>query len=190
MADKKIIRVTCEGAATVSLDELTRFQGKLKQLSEERYQKLKESILKLGISFTFSVWKNKGKMYIIDAHQRETVLIRMRDQEGYTVPKVPVSWVHARDRSEAALKVLASASQYGEVTSDGLKAFIDEFDIKMVELDNTFEFPEVDMSKFAEVHFPKMEDVSFKAKSGSKELDQSDFEKFNHECPKCGFGFD
>ena len=32
--------------------------------------------------------------------------------------------------------------------------------------------------------------VSFTAKTGSKELDSKDFQNFNHTCPKCGFGFD
>lgn len=27
-------------------------------------------------------------------------------------------------------------------------------------------------------------------KNGATELDQNDFEKFDHTCPKCGFEFD
>lgn len=48
------IKVTCRGSALLKLDEITEFQGDLKELSTESARKLKKSILDHGVSFPFS----------------------------------------------------------------------------------------------------------------------------------------
>ena len=69
----------------VDVSELTPFQGKLKTLSPENYQKLKSEILKTGFNFAQHVWPNEGQLYIIDGHQRKTALEMMR-AEGIEIP--------------------------------------------------------------------------------------------------------
>ena len=61
--DKKKIRITCRGAATARLEDLHPLQGDLKTLSEEKYRKLRKTLLKHGFSFPFFVWKNEGKLW-------------------------------------------------------------------------------------------------------------------------------
>jgi len=120
---KTEIRITCEGAATIPLEKLLPLQGDLKSLPEDNFKKLKASILKHGVTFPFFVWKNAGKVFIIDAHQRDKVLRRL-SEEGYTVPPVPVVWIEARDEKEAKEKILLCNSQYGEMTDASLGEFI------------------------------------------------------------------
>ena len=184
----KMIRIECTGADLLELDELTEFQGDLKDLSEESYGKLKASILTLGFSFPVAAWKSGQKNFILDAHQRVAVLKRLRDEEGYLVPPLPVVWIKAKNRKEAAKKLLAVTSQYGEVTNEGLKGFLTEFDLSVGDIMEGVQFPEIDLDLFGEANFGSKE-VSFTAKTGAKELDASDFDNFQHECPKCKFGW-
>ena len=148
----KAVKIKCKTSETASLDELVNFQGKLKRLPEESYARLKASILDLGFSFPVFVWKDRNKMMIIDAHQRVECLKRMR-QEGYVIPKLPIVWIEAENKKEAAKMVLAATSQYGEVQVDGLHSFMEEFKLEMPDLEETFKFPEIDFDSFRMTYF-------------------------------------
>lgn len=155
---EKIIKIACQGAATVPLDELLSFQGNLKDLSKENYSKLKKEILELGFSEPVSVWREKTEhgfaLHLLNGHQRTRTLREMRDKEGYEVPAIPVSWVEADDLKQAKKKVLALTSQYGNMTTDGLHAFMHDAGLDFAEVDASFRFPEIDFPKF-EVEFFK-----------------------------------
>lgn len=188
----KVISIKCQGADVIELDDLTDFQGGLKILSDESYEKLKKSILDLGFSFPIAAWKDRNKTFILDAHQRVTTLKKMRD-EGYVIPKLPVIWVYADDRQEAAKKLLAATSQFGEITVSGLYNFMDEFKLDVGIISTNFNFPEIDFNDFKNAYFPDISDqkndISM-TKSESKELSEEDFKDFDKECPKCGFQWD
>ncbi len=154
----KEIQIKCKGADLIEMDELLAFQGNLKSLSEEAYQSLKASILELGFSFPVSAWKNRNKILILDAHQRITALQRMRD-EGYIVPKLPVVWVEAENETQAAKKVLAATSQYGEIQVDGLYNFMERFKLDIEEVKETFTFPEIDFESFKLTFYHNIENV-------------------------------
>src|SRR5262245_14154200 len=115
-AAAKAVRITCKGAALVPLDELEPFQGELKVLSEEDFQKGRASILRYGFSFPFFVWKSGTHNYCLDGHQRDRILRRMRDDEGYKLPAgFPVAWIDAASVKEAKEKILLLSSQYGKL---------------------------------------------------------------------------
>lgn len=158
----KAVLVKCTGTELININDLTNFQGKLKSLSDEAYGKLKASILDLGFSFPVFAWKYRNKNFILDAHQRVHTLKKMRE-EGYFIPQLPVVWIEAKDRFEAAKKLLASTSQYGDVTPDGLHEFMTEFGLKMADLTELFKFPEIDFESFALTFFPEMKLVEFQA---------------------------
>lgn len=185
----KTIRIACEGAAVIDINDLTDFQGTLKTLNGEAYNRLRMSILELGFSFPIHAWKFKDKTYILDAHQRVATLKRMRDDDGYIIPPLPVVWIEAANKKEAAKKLLAATSQYGEVTYSGLDEFIKTFDIDVKNLDSTFQFPEINLDRFETTFYPDGKEVSFTAGTGAKELDQDEFNEFSHVCPRCKFGF-
>lgn len=68
MADKKepsqngdkTVRVTCETAASLPLDDMVSFQGNLKSLSEKGFARLRASVIKYGLSFPSFIWQNEG----------------------------------------------------------------------------------------------------------------------------------
>ena len=108
-----IIAIRCTAAINISLTDLTPLQGELKALTKPSFEKLKRSILKHGITFPFFVWQDAGANYILDGTQRDRVLVQMA-AEGYTVPALPCALIEAKDRKEAAEKILLISKQLRE----------------------------------------------------------------------------
>ena len=105
MSENKMIEISAQGAGTLPLTAFENFQGDLKRLEREQYEKLRKNILELGFSFPVHVWANDGQNYIIDGHQRLTALKLMLENKGWQVPDLPVVYVNAKDRQEAKRKV-------------------------------------------------------------------------------------
>jgi hypothetical protein len=145
------ISIKCETAHQLPIDQLTEFQGDLKNLTEESYQKFKKQLLELGFSAPFFVWKDNQKNYILDGHQRLRTLTQMQ-KEGCFVPPLPVVYVQAKDRQEAKKKVLAFTSQYGEMSQESLSDFSIDAEIDFEFLKDHFKFPEVDLKTMAFEH--------------------------------------
>ena len=158
------VRIACQGARVMDIGKLNPFQGNLKSLSTENYNKLKSEILDLGFSEPISVWLNKedASYKVLNGHQRLRTLRRMRD-DGYLVPEVPVNLIEAKNKKEAKKKILALTSQYGVIEGDGLYEFMHDGDLEVSDLMN-FRFPELAISDF--------EDEYFKQDKGS-EIDPS-----------------
>lgn len=177
----RIISIRCKGSMELGLDNIHEFQGDLKDLSVENYEKLKHIIEKHGYSFATHVWKNPedGKWMTLDGHQRTRVLKKMRD-EGYFVPALPVVEVQADSWKQAKEKVLAGTSQFGEMTDQGLYEFMNVAGIDSSFL-NGLRFPELDIEKWKD---------GYEIENTSGELDLSTFNNFKHQCPKCGFEWD
>jgi len=140
------VRIECQGNDRLDISALEPFQGNLKNLSQKNYEKLKKDILTLGFSEPISVWKS-DKLYILNGHQRLRVLTKMRE-DGIEIPPIPVSFVEAKDKKEAKKKVLALASQFGEVSSDGLYEFLELSEIDFKEIEDMTAFPEIDLGNF------------------------------------------
>jgi len=147
------IKITCDTKLSVALENLLPFQGELKTLSEVNYQKLKKQILEEGFCAPVFVWKNDGKYYLCDGHQRTITLNKMKD-EGYKVPDVPAVEIQAKTKREAKKKLLSYVSQFGKVDPKGLYQYILDAELTIEDMDD-FEIPEIDMDSFKEEFFPE-----------------------------------
>jgi hypothetical protein len=145
----KTLEITVKGSQTLPLEKLEPFQGSLKHLERTEYEALRKTLGDFGFSFVVHVWKDKGKFFIIDGHQRVFTLNQMKAIEGWTIPEIPVAVVEAESYAEAKRKVLAAASQYGKLTKDSLAQFMRENDIPYEDMVSNFHFPEVDFSQLA-----------------------------------------
>jgi len=125
---KKEIRITCIGSDFVDIDDLIPLQGDLKELSEVNYQKYKNSILKHGFSEPVSVWlkESNDAHYILNGTQKVKTCRRMRE-EGFIVPLVPINLVDCKDENEAYEKILAFASQYGEISDKSFQDYCADY---------------------------------------------------------------
>ncbi len=123
----KSIRVTCQGAATLPIEQLVEFQGNLKKLSKKNLEKLKARILEDGFNVPFFVWDHDGVYSLLDGHQRTRALASLR-ADGYVIPALPVAYIEASDIADARKKLLAISSQYGEFDSEELAGWLSEMD--------------------------------------------------------------
>ena len=169
MSDKAI-RIECEAADLIELDELSGFQGALKALSDEDHAKLRNVILEYGFSAPIIAWRDADKRHVLDGHQRMKVLHGLRE-EGYRIPPLPVSWVTARSKAEAKRKLLTIASSYGKMTKKGLVVFLD--DVPLVEAMPELRLPEVNLPATFGIDadetddaVPELEDISAVTKKG------------------------
>lgn len=135
------ITISCQGATSVSLDELQDLQGNLKDLTEDNYAKLRNSLIEFGFSFPIFFWQDEnGAKWIIDAHQRKRTLLKMRD-EGILIPSLPADPIFAKDRAEAKKKLLLLNSRYGQMTQEGFDEFTS--DIEIEDIADLLTIPEV-----------------------------------------------
>ena len=155
------------------LEWLEPFQGSLKELSRENYEKLKRQILEHGFVDPFVVWHDTEdkKYYLLDGHQRLNTLNKMRD-EGYVLPpNFPVNMVEGKSKKEAKEILLALSSQYGEMTGEGLYEYLSEADITPIECFTDFNFDIINNDKFLEEFF----------------VEQAEEQKQKERlCPNCG----
>lgn len=113
----------------VKIDIIEYFQRDLKELSVKNYEKLKKSIQEHGLISPGFVWKNRGKFYALDCHQRLKTLKQMRS-EGFPVPdKIPVVEIFAESKKEAKRYLLQYVSQHGKITEDGLYDFLHDAEL-------------------------------------------------------------
>jgi len=156
----------------VDVDRLTPFQGKLKTLDDVNFNKLRKSILEEGFSFTVHVWENADTIYIIDGHQRVSVLTQMRKQ-GIVIPLISCSFVSAKTYRDAKKLVLLAISQYGKIQKDGFLEFTEGED---------FDFGDYD---FPDFNFESVPDFEPASQDDQGKLD----EKKLKICPECGHEF-
>ncbi len=174
----KAIPIRCSAAVNLELSELKPLQGGLKELSDANFEKLKRSILKHGITFPFFIWQSEGDNYILDGTQRDRVLTRM-GKDGFEIPRLPCALIQAKDKKDAAEKILLISSQYGKMTNNSLEDFLAENDLDLPELQDELELPSINLEYFR--------DADFQAVSAEE---QGRLDKKNPViCPECGHEF-
>ena len=132
----------------IPLNQLQPFQGELKKLSEENFNKLRNEIIEDGFNFSPHVWKTEGGYFILDGHQRIYVLSQLKKQ-GYQVGDVPCNIVEAESIEDAKRKVLQAVSQYGKLTNEGYLEFTHDLDLDFTNFDlPDFTIPDLPNDEF------------------------------------------
>jgi hypothetical protein len=173
------VQIRCKAAVNLDLVNLTPLQGDLKELSQSNFNKLKQSILRHGITFPFFVWQSDGKNFILDGTQRDRVLLKLV-AGGYQCPPLPCALIEAKDKREAAEKILLISSQYGRMIEESLDEFLAENDLSFLDLADELELPSID-----ENYFKDPSEFSAAGEDAQGRLDQ----KSPIECPACGHQF-
>lgn len=142
--EEAIVVIMCRGATTVTLDELSELHH-FKTTTDKHYAECRNSLTELGFSFPFFMWVDPtGKKWTVDGHRRLYTLKRMRD-EGIPLPdSFPADLIFAKDKKEAAKKVVANESRYGDPNESDFADFLQENEIAFEELENFMDIPGID----------------------------------------------
>lgn len=138
----KMIEIKCDCDKVIDFHELTEFQGGLKERTQADYDKAKKSILKYGWSFVLYYWNDGKTKWIIDGHNRVTVLKQL-EKDGYFIPPIPAIEVFCKDRKEAKEKLLRLNSTFGKLTKESVLEFAEDIDLNFDEIalpDTTIDF--------------------------------------------------
>ena len=124
-----MVSINCTTEDHLELDQLTEFQGGLKNRTDGDYAKIIVSIQKYGFSFPFFVWSHDGINHVLDGHGRLGALKKLKAQ-GEVIPPLPVVYVNCGNEENAKNLLLRLNSQYGTMTADSVMEFMEglEFD--------------------------------------------------------------
>lgn len=104
--------------------------------------KLENSILKSGWNFPVIIWKN----FVIDGTGRKQAVENLI-KKGHTIEKIPYVEIHAENLKEAKAKALEVSSQFGRITRDSFKDYVEGLDLDF----DTFEISGIKEDIFNEV---------------------------------------
>lgn len=155
----------------VSIDALETFQGDLKRIDAASFEKLKKSILKHGFAFPIFVWRNN----ILDGHQRLAAVKNLID-EGHEIDggKLPVVQIQAKNKKDAAEKLLLINSRYAKIDQDGFDFFVQDFDIDIADMSGILDIPEINFN------FIETGDTDYNEEwDGMPEFEQEDEKPFH-----------
>lgn len=127
---------------TVNYKDLKILQGDLKTLNKEEKRKLHNSIKKYGYFVPAFIWRSGEDMWILDATQRYYVLSEF-EANGYSIPEIPYVTIEAKDRKEAAKKLLLITSRFGKINPE--TSFFTDFDIELDFMEE-IEIPEFNLN--------------------------------------------
>ena len=108
------------GLPTAPLDSFIELQEDFKKPDADKLSKLQMLIITRGFKYSFKVWKDsKGKLWIIDAHQRRKALLGLRSY-GFKIPEIPYEEIQASNKKEAVEEIAAYNSEFAQKNPDTL----------------------------------------------------------------------
>lgn len=161
-------------------------QGSLKEMTEENFQKLLQSIRSNGIVKPFTVWENEGKIYCLDGNHLKKALEQL-EKEKMILPKMlPADFIECKDMKEAKRLVLVYSAWYARITDEGLYDFLHTNDLasEFENLKLELSLPEIDLEDF-EAGWIK-DDILNENKIRDNEINTDNL-KIENKCPKCGY---
>jgi hypothetical protein len=129
----KEVAINCKTKDVIPLEKITPFQGGLKFREEQDIKKIKKSLIEYGISFPFFVWEKDDTIHCLDGHGRQLALMELQ-QEGYTLPLIPVVFIHAENEEDAKQRILRLNSRYGMVTKYSVLQFVGNIEVNYDDL--------------------------------------------------------
>lgn len=128
-----MVSINCTTEDHLELDQLTEFQGGLKNRTDGDYAKIIVSIQKYGFSFPFFVWNHDGINHVLDGHGRLGALKKLKAQ-GEVIPPLPVVYVNCGNEENAKNLLLRLNSQYGQMTAESVMDFMAGLEFDPAEL--------------------------------------------------------
>lgn len=156
----------------VPIDELVPYENNAKLHPSEQIDQIAESIEEFNFADPIAAWHGEnGEAVIIEGHGRLLAARKLGIEE---LPVIYLDYLTDEQRRAYTLvhNKLTMNSDF-------------DFEILQSELDSIFD---IDMSDFGfDVEIPELTNMN----NTSEEIDVENFndDKFEHECPRCGFRF-
>ena len=133
--------IKCQGAGEVTLDELQPLHH-FKTLTEADYARGRNALLERGFKFPFTTWiAPDGVKWVVDGHQRNPILKRMRD-EGIKVPeRFPTNYVFADSKEDAAVDIIGSETKFADINPGEFTSFLVDYGIDWAKVDSWADIP-------------------------------------------------
>jgi hypothetical protein len=147
----KQIKVNSSVEDRVEYKTIKIIQGNLKDLLSEDYLKFKENVLKHGFVDPIDVWvEPSGELSSLGGTQRIRMLTAL-ENEGYSIPPIPINRIQAETKTEAKKIILSLASQYGRFNNEGVLEFVSDMGFSdLSEVADAFRLAEVSFDDIAE----------------------------------------
>jgi len=146
MTDSYLIPIRCDYTELLQPEDLEEFQGDLKKHTPAERRKLKDEIKQLGFTAPLFLWYNTTEgtktTKILDGHQRLGAVTELLE-EGYTIADesgntgIPVIYIKAATQTEAADILLGYNTAFAKISTDGLVAFAQQFNLDLEKLKQT-----------------------------------------------------
>lgn len=163
-------RLTVKQMAT---KDLVPYANNARIHSAEQVDTIAKSIQEFGFNDPVGVWTNtEGQLEIVEGHGR----VMAAEQLG--IEKVPtINLDHLTDEQRRAYSIV-----HNQTTDNS------EFDFAII--DSEIEGLDFDWEGF-KLDVPLCASLAFAKTEGASEIDLDDYadDKFEHECPRCGFKF-
>jgi len=131
----------------IEWNDLEWLQGNLKDIPENSFNKLKESIKTNNFLMPFNVWEQNSKVWVLDGHHRLKALQEL-EKEGNNIPKLlPANFIKCKNKKEASKLVLVYSSIYANVTEQGLTDFMFDSGLTIDDL-GMVDLPSLDIDNF------------------------------------------
>ena len=141
-------------AQYIDYRKLEPFQGNLKDLSAENYNKLLKSFKDEGFFVPVYVWKHKGINYLLDGHGRKRVLDNEKIEFENTGFEIPCYYIPGDNFKQAKMRLLRITSQFQTITQEGIDEFIAEAELDEAEV---LEATSFDATRFQHEEEPNVE---------------------------------
>jgi hypothetical protein len=162
---------------TIEFDSFIALQDDLKYTSPEKNKKLQNRIKNVGFKYPVFAWKDEGRLYTVDAHQRLIALEEL-EASGYEIPPIPYVLVKCDNIDDAKKEILYLNSRYAEINPQS-DFVIENFDI---DLDTNIEIPKLNIN-FGD--FDGAIDDFFESVSNNDNENDVENPK-TLKCPHCG----
>lgn len=134
-----------DNLSTIAYSKLVDFQGDLKhEIEPKELMKMRNSLIKHGVFLPKAIWFDPdGKANILDGHQTKKALASL-EADGWEIPEIPYITINAKDRKDAAEKLLQINSRYAKMNPDTTWLAEMEFDVGEIDdLIGSIEVPEL-----------------------------------------------
>lgn len=99
----------------------------LKEMTTERYEEYRASLLNRNLIDVFRVWQKGKILYCIDGYHR-TLVFKKLEEEGYKIPEKQFGiFVDLKNEQEAVDCILAYDSKYADTQEEGLYEMIKKY---------------------------------------------------------------